>query len=248
MDVFHRLFADQANVAAGMSFRKDGDMRICAANDAVRADALTRRRAYLDGQLPKHTIAAPLLVHGVSVAVVTGLESPWNGNALFHRTDALVTAAPGVALTVTAADCLPILFFDTNRRIIGIAHAGWRGLVAPDGGVLAATVATLVGLGASPEHLRVEIGPSIGPCHYPVRNDVRDAVRRVVGDSAFVGDAVDLRRVAIHVLADLGVPAAAIATDSPCTVCAQDRFFSYRVDGANPPLAGMAWIAMQRPG
>lgn len=244
MNAPQRLFADVPILSAGMSQRADGDMRL-RSDGVVQDDMLFRRRSYLERQLRFRAIAAPLPVHGAAVAVVTGSELERVGHALFPGIDALVTTAPGIALTVTAADCLPVLFLDPMRRAIGIAHAGWRGLVAAAGGVIGATVDALCGLGCRPEHLRVEIGPSVGPCHYAVDAERRALFAERFGPGVVVGDALDLRRAAAVALARRGIDPARITADPPCTVCERERFFSRRADGKDPPDVGMAWIMLR---
>ncbi|MEK7073518.1 MAG: polyphenol oxidase family protein [Patescibacteria group bacterium] len=243
----HLTWTDESRLSAGMTLREDGDMRL-RADDGVQDDVLRKRCAFLETQFSNATIAAPLPVHGAAVATVTGNEPFHEKHALFSQTDALVTVVPGIALTVTAADCLPVYFFDPVRGTIGLAHAGWRGLVAPPHGVLAATVEALVVLGSKPMDIRVEVGPSIGPCHYVV-----DAARRKLfaarfGNDVVCREALDLRRAAVRALVDLGLDAKQISAEPPCTVCQSDRFFSHRVDGREPPGVGMAWIVLHRPG
>lgn len=230
----------------GISGRAQGNMR--AADPGVGHPRL----AYLTsvGMGGKH-IAVPLLVHGTNVAVVRGDEA----DLTFPGTDALVTQSSDVVLTVTAADCLPVYFSDTATGAIGLAHAGWRGLVSGMhfgnafqhnqgiAGVLGATFEVLRrNFGTQPENLHVTIGPSIGPCHYPVGENVRDAVRHAVGMEAVVGEAVDLRLVARLQLMRLGVSSVHIFSDPPCTFCEKETYFSARADG--PPLQSqLAWIA-----
>lgn len=235
----------ESSIRAGISTRADGNMR------AQDADVEPRRRAYVAGVgLSEKRVAVPYLVHGTNVVVIRGDEA----DLVFPGTDALVTQSANVVLTVTAADCLPVYFFDTATGAIGLAHAGWRGLVAGQhfgnpfqhnqgiAGVLGATFEAMRrNFGTRPEYLQVAIGPSIGPCHYAVGEDVRSAVRHAVGMEVIVGDAVDLRLVARLQLMRLGVSAAHIASDSPCTVCQKETWFSARADG--PPLqAQLAWI------
>ena len=78
---------------------------------------------------------------------------------------AMVTAVPGIALGVLAADCAPVLFADPEARIIGAAHGGWRGALA---GVMEATVAAMTRLGARAERIRAGIGPCIAQPSYEV--------------------------------------------------------------------------------
>src|SRR5260370_11417196 len=77
----------------------------------------------------------------------------------------MVTAVPGIALGVLAADCAPVLFADPGAGIIGAAHGGWRGALA---GMMEATVAAMVRLGAQPGHIRAGIGPCIAQPSYEV--------------------------------------------------------------------------------
>src|SRR5258708_7443977 len=100
-------------------------------------------------------------VHGTATITV---ERPWR-RAENPRADGMVTAVPGIALGVLAADCAPVLFADPEARIIGAAHGGWRGALA---GVMEATVAAMAALGARPERIRAGIGPCIGQPSYEV--------------------------------------------------------------------------------
>ncbi len=230
-----------------MSGRAQGNMR---ATDP-EPDLVERRAAYLESVGMKGKRAAiPLLVHGTNVIVIRGNEA----DLVFPGTDALVTQSPDVVLTVTAADCLPVFFSDSATGAIGLAHAGWRGLVSGMhfgnpfqhnqgiAGVLGATFEAMRrNFGTQPDNLHVTIGPSIGPCHYPVGENVRDAVRHAVGMEAVMGEAVDLRLVARLQLMRLGVSSAHIFSHPPCTFCYKETYFSARADG--PPLrAQLAWI------
>lgn len=261
----HVIWSDEPRLSAGMSLRKDGDMRL-RADGVVQDEMLRKRCAYLDAQFPDATIAAPLPVHGAAVATVMGVGARSSclpagrralggitpplhqGHVLFPETDALVTALSGIVLTITAADCLPVFFFDPVRGAIGLAHAGWRGLVAPPHGVLAATVEALTALGSKPQDLRVEVGPSIGPCHYAVDPERRAQFAERFGSAVVCDQALDLRRAAVQALVDAGLDTKQITAEPPCTACQSDRFFSHRIDGREPPEVGMAWIALRRPG
>jgi YfiH family protein len=108
-------------------------------------------------------------VHGKAVATVTASWAPGEG----PQADGMVTAVPGIALGVVTADCGPVLFADRTANVVGAAHAGWRGAVA---GVLEATVAAMVALGAEPGRIAAAIGPCIRQGSYEVAGDMRDAV------------------------------------------------------------------------
>jgi YfiH family protein len=121
-------------------------------------------------------------VHGIEVATV---EEPWlPGQG--PRADAAVTARPGIAIGIVTADCAPVLFADIEARVVGAAHAGWRGAVA---GVLEATLAAMEALGAKRERIAAAIGPCIGQDSYEVAADLRDAVlAHDAGDTRFFAE------------------------------------------------------------
>src|SRR3954453_2998334 len=100
-------------------------------------------------------------IHGTNAITV---EAPWRREQN-PRADAMVTAVPGIALGVLAADCAPVLFADPAARIVGAAHGGWRGALA---GVMEATARAMTRLGPRPERIRAGIGPCIAQPSYEV--------------------------------------------------------------------------------
>ncbi|HEV8678836.1 MAG TPA: peptidoglycan editing factor PgeF [Stellaceae bacterium] len=166
-------------------------------------------------------------VHGTTVVTV---ERPW-GRAGNPRADAMVTAAPGIALGILAADCAPVLFTDPAARVIGAAHGGWRGALA---GVMEATVAAMVALGAAPTRIRAGIGPCIAQPSYEVGPEFRAAFAITDRDSVgFFTPAAraghflfDLPGYIAHRLARLGL--AAVERAPYDTAADASLFFSYR--------------------
>jgi YfiH family protein len=168
------------------------------------------------------------------------------GPVLVGTADALVTVTPGVPVAVFTADCLAVVLAEPDRRVLAVAHAGWRGTVA---GILGRLVGGLVAeLGVQPARLRAAIGPSIGPCCYEVDSPVVEPLR-----AAFPVDAphwiqpagpgkwwLDLWRANADQLVAAGVPAGAIANPRLCTRCRGDLFFSYRREGQGRRLATLA--------
>lgn len=125
------------------------------------------------------SLAGLTQVHGSEVVTVNTLWAPGEG----RKADALVTAKPGIALGIITADCAPVLFADPLARVIGAAHAGWRGAL---GGVLEATLAAMVALGAAPSRVVAAIGPCIAQKSYEVGADLRGAVLgRSAADARF---------------------------------------------------------------
>lgn len=146
------------------------------------------------------------------------------------KADAMVTDQTGIALGVLTADCLPVLFADTQARVVGAAHAGWRG--ARDG-VLDATVQEMVNLGAKPDNINVVIGPAISQAAYEVGPEFFDTFTAHDPDSNrfFIqgkGDRLqfDLPRYGLKRLRDAGVRH--VEWTGHCTYSDPSRFFSYR--------------------
>jgi purine-nucleoside/S-methyl-5'-thioadenosine phosphorylase / adenosine deaminase len=95
------------------------------------------------------------------------------------RTDALVTAVPGIALAVLAADCVPLVLFDPVAKVLACVHAGWGGTVR---GVTPAAVQAMQTLGAQPARIIAGIGPAIAPDRYQVGADVAELAQQAFGD------------------------------------------------------------------
>ena len=164
-------------------------------------------------------------VHGAEAVRVTTAWLPGAG----PRADAAVTDRPGVALGIVTADCAPVLFADIAAGVVGAAHAGWRGALA---GVLEATMAAMVALGATQARIVAAIGPCIGQGSYEVAADLRDAV--------LARDAADARHFAAgrperwqfdlagYCAARLAAAGAVVRLAAADTCADEARFFSHR--------------------
>jgi len=95
---------------------------------------------------------------------VIELKQPWGFDDQ-PQADALVTTTPGVALAILTADCGPILFADSKNKVIGAAHAGWKGA---SNSILENTITTMLDLGAERQHIKAAIGPTIAQKSYEV--------------------------------------------------------------------------------
>ena len=142
--------------------------------------------------------------------------------------DAIVTDKPDITLAILTADCVPILFADSDAGVIGAAHAGWRGAVQ---GVISSTVDQMKHIGAKPEKLRAVIGPAIQQASYQVGPDLRDEVLSYYPDasSQFICDVedkwkFDLPGFVAGRLSELGISYTSIYADT----YSDDRFFSHR--------------------
>lgn len=155
--------------------------------------------------------------------------------------DAAVTRRPNVAITVRTADCLPVLLGDRAGTVVGVAHAGWRGLAA---GVLESTIATL---GAAPAELAAWIGPAIGPARFEVGRDVFDAYCASDPSCEQYFEPLregkwlaDLPGLASHRLTRAGVTR--VDGGTWCTYSDARRFHSYRREKGTGRMALVAWL------
>lgn len=119
------------------------------------------RRLACDAVLPGARLATVYQVHSADCVTVT---EPWPDAERPHA-DALVTNRPGLLLGVVTADCAPVLLADREARVIGAAHAGWKGAL---GGVTDSTIAAMEALGASRANIAAAVGPCIAQSSYEV--------------------------------------------------------------------------------
>lgn len=157
------------------------------------------------------------------------------------RADAAVCRVPGRVLALLTADCLPVLLAAADQRVIGVAHAGWRGLAS---GVLENTVKAM---GASVNGIHAWLGPAIGRKHFEVGSDVYDAfVSADAGAKAcFVAHnngkwLADLAGLASRRLERIGVTNIEYA--GRCTFSEPENFYSYRRDGECGRMASLLWM------
>jgi len=171
-------------------------------------------------------------VHGNRILCVG--DNPLSSSPL-GEADALIGDRPGIVLTIASADCAPLLFFNPRRRLIGAAHAGWRGTVQ---GIAPEVVKRFGELfGSVPQELRVAIGPCIGPCCYEVGAEVLDRLPRSLPDGILKRHRsghgmLDLAALNRHQLLEAGVAPERIHSASLCTACHVERFYSYRREGS----------------
>ncbi|MFQ5828245.1 MAG: peptidoglycan editing factor PgeF [Candidatus Methylomirabilia bacterium] len=185
-------------------------------------------------------------VHGATIRRVDGASRGPAG-----RADVLLTAVPAVPLAVSTADCLAIIVCDPVRRLLAVAHAGWRGTIS---GIARAAAEALVAAGASPTELVAAISPSIGPCCYevdspvigPLRRAFPEAWQRWVRPSGPGKWMLDLWQANEFQLTSLGVRPAKIVNPRLCTSCRRDLFFSYRKERGGGRLVTVAALPSVR--
>jgi polyphenol oxidase len=157
----HAFFSREGGVSDGIYAGLNGGLG--SSDDPANVAENRRRMAEQMGVTPSHFLGVHQ-IHSPDAVVATG---PWEG-ASRPRADALVTRTEGLAIGVTAADCGPILFVDPIARVIGAAHAGWKGALT---GVLESTIGAMENLGAERAGIVAAIGPLIRQHSYEVGNE-----------------------------------------------------------------------------
>jgi len=222
--IHHAFFTREGGVSNGVYASLNGGV---GSDD--RPDNVAENRARMAEALsvkPTHLITA-YQIHSPDVVVA---EKPWIESNR-PRADGIVTRVPGLAIGISTADCGPVLFADGEARIIGAAHAGWRGALT---GVLEATITAMEELGAKRARVVAALGPMIRQPNYEVGADLMDRFMALEKDNArfFVPGAragkaqfdlpgfitARLKRAGIDNIEDLG----------QCTYADAARFYSYR--------------------
>ena len=151
----------------------------------------------------------------------------------YQKADIILTDKPEVTLFMRFADCVPILVHDPLKHVVGVAHAGWMGTVRD---VAGATVNTMCErYGSKPSDIVACIGPSIGPDHYEVGQDVIMQVEQTFGNDADLvlqpnhgGIHFDLWKANQYLLEQAGVHQ--IEQAGICTACHTDDWYSHRAE------------------
>ncbi|MBB3017874.1 hypothetical protein FHR70_000914 [Microvirga lupini] len=222
-NIRHAFFTREGGVSTGIYASLNGG--IGSSDDPSKVQENRLRMAEALSVAPESLISV-YQVHSPDTVVV---EGPWRAER--PKADAMVTRVPGLALAITTADCGPILFSDAQARVIGAAHAGWRGAVT---GVLESTVDAMERLGARRETIVAVLGPTISQKAYEVGPDfIERFTKEAPGHERFLKEAerpghamfdlpgfigARLETAGIRAFMDLGL----------CTYSDEQRFFSYR--------------------
>jgi polyphenol oxidase len=156
--VAHGFFTRLGGISQGVYASLNGGV---GSRDAPEAVTENRARIATALGVAAERLAVPFQIHSPDAVAITKLWPP----STRPRCDALATATPSLALGVTGADCGMILFADERARVIGAAHAGWKGALT---GVVEAAVRAMEGLGAKRSDIVAALGPCIGPRSYEV--------------------------------------------------------------------------------
>lgn len=226
----------QRKIYFGLSERKDGQMRLVINQRNLLAQ---KNRFKFFGGLGFKSFFPIVadLVHGKKITIV----SPKDAGKIIAKTDGLVTQSKNLILTVTAADCLPLYFFDQKNEVIGLAHAGWRGVKKNIAGQMIKIMISK--FKSQPDDIKVYIGPHIQKCHFDVLPDLGKKFK-IYKKFIFKKNNqifIDLSGIVFYQLVEMGLKKNNITISSDCTFC-QKKYFSNRRDHPEQIEAMMAYI------
>ncbi|MFA6160497.1 MAG: peptidoglycan editing factor PgeF [Parcubacteria group bacterium] len=227
------FFPKNSEILAVMSEKKDGQMKLFE-----RGNAGNRKKFFKEFRMNSRNIVSADICHGKRVVAVKN-----NKENIIPKTDALVTNQKGIFLSITVADCVPVLFFEKKKKIIAVAHAGWRSTLKD---IVSSTIKKVEKIGGNVKDLKVEIGPGIGQCHFEIGKDVIGKFRKykkfikINNEKYFV----DLKGIIQFQLRVNGVRKENIRTSKICTYC-DKKYFSARRDDNFKVQAGVVVIGIK---
>lgn len=170
-------------------------------------------------------------VHGNKIIL-----NPKLPNGLFRGVDGVVLSERNLFGSIMTADCLPVIAYDPRHKIVGLAHAGYKGLQHE---IINSLVLSMLKLGSNSEDLVCAIGPSIGVCCYNIPNTRFKQFQKFLPNTLKFyrmenrNVFLDLKTIAVYQLRQKGVTAANIEIADYCTYHDNDLFYSYRREGEN---------------
>lgn len=219
----------------GISKKIDGQMKL-----QENGSSFNNRKIFFNSlNINIKNVVSTELAHGVLVERVNEKDA----GKIFKATDGLITNVKDICLTVTVSDCLPIFFYDYKNKAIGIAHAGWRGVV---GGIVNVLLKKMKDeFGSDLNEIEIYIGPHIKKCHFEIKNDIvgefKDYSEFLIYRDKKIF--VNLEEIVRMQLIKAGAGEENIKISLDCTYCNED-FFSYRRDKPDLVVSQIAYITL----
>jgi hypothetical protein len=211
-----------------------------------RGSTANRKIFFAEQGIDCKRIVSANLVHGSRIKIVTKND----GGQIIDKTDGLITKEKELCLSVTAADCLPIYFYNPEFNIIGLVHDGWRGVVKNISGKIVKKLIVLSGEKVDEflKKLCVFVGPHLRDCHFVVQNDIIKKFKKFPfalkiskktdQDEYYIS----LEKIVIKQLLQAGVKRNNISSSEDCTYCFSKKYFSFRRDKPQNIEAQVAYI------
>lgn len=203
-----------------------GSLRYPNQDETTDPWQLAREKFYRELNIDSKSVVMSGNIHGNKVVKVSFNEA----GQRVRGYDGLITNEISLALVVKTADCLPLFFIDPKNKIIGLIHAGWKGVMA---NIATVAVEEFKKLGSNPAELLVAIGPSIKKCHYNISDERQ---KEMVSLKKYFSEKnekifVDLQAAVVDELLAAGVAQENIDANPPCTMCEPKKYFSYHSSG-----------------
>jgi polyphenol oxidase len=225
-----------------LSSRADKNMKVYYDGSIEDPGALINRKIFLEkiGILETKVVNVKS-VNGDNIEIVTKKD----GGNFIDDTDGLITRWKNVYLSITIADCLPVIIFNPKEEVISLIHCGWKGL---EKNIIGKAVKKMEeNFGTDSKKLFGGIGPGIGSCHFEVGNDFTSKFSSYPGATIKKSGKsyIDLKLIAKIQLQDTGIKPENIYVSPICTYCEADTYFSYRKDKSKPLQAMMVLAGMK---
>jgi len=217
------------NLYLGLSAKADGSMK----------NAPENRAAFFARQNLAHKIiVAADLAHSDKVLIVDDVTE----SKMIPNYDALITNNPNQILNLTVADCLPVYFYDAKKKVVALAHAGWRGVVSE---IVKNVITTFVEhYNSGPADIEVFIGPHIHDCHFEIGEELIDkfSPQNIIYRDHKIF--VNLAQEVVGQLTSSGILPDKIEISAECTYCLRDKYFSFRRDKPEQLETMVAYIGL----
>lgn len=216
-----KFFPHHPEILAIMSERVDGSMKLFP---GTKENLENRRKFFENIGISENQVTSAEIVHGNKVAIIgkPTLE-------IIPGVDGLITQKTGIFLSITVADCIPVFFYEPEKNIIALAHAGWRGILD---GIIINSLEEMRELCGKAENILVSLGPGMESCHFEIQKDVLSRFDKYP-ESVKERDGkifVDLKGIIQKQALDFGIRVENIENNPECTFENPERYFSYRRD------------------
>ncbi|MDD5567512.1 MAG: peptidoglycan editing factor PgeF [Patescibacteria group bacterium] len=226
MPLKFNLFYKHPEIVYGITEQADGSMGYTTPGYS-KPEHFNNRKVYFRKQgINTDQVFFPNMEHGNTIVVIN------KQNELKSQpiADGVVTKLTGVVLAITSADCFSVYAYDPVQKVIGLAHAGWKGVA---GGVVPNLIKTLtIYCQSLKKDILVGIGPGIGKCHFEIKPETlphylaySECIEQK-GEKIFI----DLEGIIVQQLLFAGIKKENIELSKQCTYCLDKIYFSNRRD------------------
>jgi YfiH family protein len=219
---FYSSFINDENFVSGFTDKNLGDARkISTILNFLNKEKINYKHIIIGEQ-----------IHSANVSLITS-DYLKTEIVRIEDVDGLITNLSNVVLTVRTADCLPIIYVEKEKGIIGISHNGWRGTIKK---ISQKLIEKMQDLGAKTNKIKIAFGPSINQCCYKIDEDRYWQFKEEFdgySEKIFTwrnGWFLNLPLLNYLLLVDLGIKKENIDFFPFCTFCDKKRFFSFRRD------------------